>query len=77
MSEKKLPVEIWQSRKLILQLAKNDFKKRYAGSYLGAVWAMVQPVVTVAMYYIVFDIIMDSVIDSLKLIPFRLPGRTR
>ena len=36
-----LPVELYQSRHLIWKLAKNDFKKRYAGSYLGAVWAMV------------------------------------
>ena len=55
-----LPVELFQSRHLIWKLAKNDFKKRYAGSYLGAVWAMVQPVVTVVMYYIVFEVIMGS-----------------
>lgn len=55
-----LPQELWSSRHLIWKLAKNDFKKRYAGSYLGAVWAMAQPVVTVAMYYIVFDKIMKS-----------------
>lgn len=55
-----LPVELFQSRHLIWKLAKNDFKKRYAGSYLGAVWAMVQPVVTVVMYYIVFDLIMGD-----------------
>ncbi len=55
-----LPVELYQSRHLIWKLAKNDFKKRYAGSYLGAVWAMVQPVVTVAMYYVVFDVIMGT-----------------
>lgn len=55
-----LPVELYQNRHLIWKLAKNDFKKRYAGSYLGAVWAMAQPVVTVAMYYIVFDKIMGS-----------------
>ena len=45
-----LPIEIYQNRHLIWKLAKNDFKKRYAGSYLGAVWAMVQPVITVVMY---------------------------
>ena len=45
---------------LIWKLAKNDFKNRYAGSYLGAVWAMVQPVITVLMYYIVFDKIFQS-----------------
>lgn len=55
-----LPVELFQSRHLIWKLAKNDFKKRYAGSYMGALWAMVQPVVTVAMYYIVFDKIMGN-----------------
>lgn len=55
-----LPIELWMNRHLIWKLAKNDFKKRYAGSYLGAVWAMVQPVVTVVMYYIVFDVIMGA-----------------
>lgn len=55
-----LPSELFQSRHLIWKLAKNDFKKRYAGSYLGALWAMAQPVVTVAMYYIVFDKVMKS-----------------
>ena len=55
-----LPLELYQNRRLIWKLSKNDFKKRYAGSYLGALWAMVQPVVTVVMYYIVFDLIFDS-----------------
>lgn len=55
-----LPVELWQNRRLIWKLAKNDFKKRYAGSYLGAVWALAQPVITVVMYYIVFDKIMGT-----------------
>ncbi len=55
-----LPVELFQNRHLIWKLAKNDFRKRYAGSYMGAVWAMIQPVVTVAMYYVVFEIIMGN-----------------
>lgn len=55
-----LPVELYQNRRLIWKLAKNDFKKRYAGSYMGAVWAMVQPVVTVAMYYVVFELVMPG-----------------
>ena len=46
-----IPKELIQSRELIWKLAKNDFKKRYAGSYLGFVWALVQPVVTVLMYW--------------------------
>lgn len=58
-----LPVELFQNRRLIWKLAKNDFKKRYAGSYMGAVWAMIQPVVTVLMYYIVFDKIMGNTVS--------------
>ena len=47
--------ELWQNRQLIWKLSTNDFKKRYAGSYLGKIWAFVQPVITVLMYWIVFD----------------------
>ena len=55
-----LPVELWNNRRLIMRLSKNDFRKRYAGSYLGVVWSLVPPVVTVLMYYIVFDRIFRS-----------------
>lgn len=55
-----LPVELYQNRRLIWKLAKNDFKKRYAGSWLGMVWAMIQPVVTVVMYWLVFDVVMHG-----------------
>ena len=50
------PVQIYQSKKLIMQLAKNDFKTKYAGSYLGIVWAFIQPVVTILVYWFVFDV---------------------
>ncbi|MCM1537141.1 MAG: ABC transporter permease [bacterium] len=55
-----LPAELWQNRRLIWKLSKNDFKTRYAGSYLGMVWALVQPVVTVLLYWFVFGTIMQS-----------------
>ena len=55
-----IPKELYQSRELIWKLAKNDFKKRYAGSYLGFLWALVQPVVTVLMYWVVFDVVFDT-----------------
>lgn len=50
-----LPVELFQNRRLIWKLSKNDFKTRYAGSYLGMVWAFVQPVVTILVYWFVFE----------------------
>ena len=47
MQEKKesLWKNCWKNRTLIWRLTKNDFKKRYAGSYLGMVWAMMNPMV--------------------------------
>lgn len=51
-----LPLELYHNRKLILSLAKNDFKTKYAGSYLGIVWAFIQPVVTVMVYWFVFSV---------------------
>ena len=67
-----IPVELYQSRHLIWKLSKNDFRKRYAGSYLGAVWALAQPVVTVAMYYIVFDKLMGGTGRGAEGVPFVL-----
>ena len=50
-----LPAELYQNRKLVLSLAKNDFKTKYAGSYLGIVWAFIQPIVTILVYWFVFS----------------------
>ncbi len=67
-----VPVELFQSRHLIWKLAKNDFRKRYAGSYMGALWALAQPVVTVVMYYIVFDKLMGNTGRGADGVPFVL-----
>ena len=42
-----LPVDLYRNRRLVMKLAKNDFKTRYAGSYFGTIWAFVQPIVTI------------------------------
>lgn len=71
----RLPGELWQNRKLIWKLSKNDFKKRYAGSYMGVVWGFAQPLVTVLMYYLVFDKIFGTKAVELRSgveVPFAL-----
>ena len=47
--------ELYNNRRLIFKLSKNDFKTRYAGSYLGIIWAFVQPIVTIIVYWFVFE----------------------
>ncbi len=48
--------EIYHNRRLIASLAKNDFKTKYAGSYFGTIWAFIQPVVTICVYWFVFGL---------------------
>ncbi len=42
--------------KTLFSLAKNDFKAKYAGSVLGAVWAFINPVITILIYWFVFQV---------------------
>lgn len=44
----------------IIELAKNDFKSKYAGNHLGVFWAFIYPCVTVALYWFVFEIAIKS-----------------
>jgi len=48
--------EIYNGKTLIYELAKNDLRNRYLGSYLGIVWAFVQPVVTIMIFWFVFQV---------------------
>lgn len=52
--------DIYANRKLANNLAKNDFKTKYAGSYLGIIWAFIQPIVTILVYWFVFQVAFQS-----------------
>ena len=45
-----------KNKKLMLYLAKNDFRTKYAGSYFGIFWAFVQPLITILLYWFVFQL---------------------
>lgn len=49
-------IELWTNKSMIFRLAKNDFRTKYAGSYFGIFWAFVQPVVTIMVYWFVFQV---------------------
>lgn len=54
--KKSIPRELFENRKLAVTLAKNDFKTKYAGSYLGIIWAFIQPIVTILVYWFIFSV---------------------
>jgi teichoic acid transport system permease protein len=60
------PKDIIGNRKMLKSLAKNDFKSRFSGSYLGIVWAFVNPIVTVILYWFVFQKALNAGTQSTK-----------
>lgn len=49
-------VDFFNNRELVLNLAKNDFKTKYASSYLGVLWGFINPLLTIATYWFVFQV---------------------
>ena len=43
-----------EKRRMILDLAKSDFRKRFVGSYFGIIWMFLQPLATVTIYAFIF-----------------------
>lgn len=58
------------NRRLIINMAANDFRSHYAGSYFGRIWAFIQPLCTIVIYWFVFDIGLHS--SSMSVLPFSL-----
>ncbi|SCW85368.1 teichoic acid transport system permease protein [Paenibacillus tianmuensis] len=49
-------VDVLRNQKLIFELAKKDFKTRFLGSYLGILWAFVQPTISILIFWFVFQV---------------------
>lgn len=56
----KLPLKfvqgIYDSRELLISMAKRDIQNRYLGSLFGGIWAFVQPLVTIMIIWFVFQV---------------------
>lgn len=42
--------------RLLIDLTLKDFKKKYVGSYLGILWAFVTPIITIGVFWFVFEV---------------------
>ena len=68
--------EIIKRRRLIWDLSKADFRKRFVGSYFGMVWMFVQPLVTVLIYFFIFQLGFKSAppIPGIPYVLWLVPG---
>jgi lipopolysaccharide transport system permease protein/teichoic acid transport system permease protein len=48
--------DIWRARRIVFELSKADFRSRYLGSYLGLLWAFIHPLVTILIFWFVFEV---------------------
>lgn len=64
--------DVFTNPDLVKELAKNDFKKKFAGSYFGILWAFVSPIVTIFVYWFVFTIGMRGQSGDVNGYPFVL-----
>ncbi len=47
---------IVKNKKLIIELSINDFQEQYLGSYLGAAWALIRPLLFIGVMWFVFSV---------------------
>ena len=48
---------LWRARALLRELVRREVASRHAGTAAGVLWAYVQPLLSVAAYYLVFDVV--------------------
>lgn len=48
--------QAWIQRGIVLTMATRDFESRYIGTLGGTIWAIIQPLATIVVFYLVFAI---------------------
>ncbi len=48
--------DLFLRRNMIIELAKQDFRSKYLGSYLGILWAFIHPTIYVSILWVVFQV---------------------
>lgn len=66
--------ELYSYRQLLITFARRDYKVRYAQTYIGYWWSLVQPIASVAALFLVFQKVVKVPTDDIPYIPFALSG---
>ena len=54
--------EILGYRELLTGLVRKELKVRYKNSVLGFVWSLVNPAVTIGVFYVIFSVVLKNAI---------------
>lgn len=47
--------DIYSDKQLLMSFSINDFKRKFAGSFFGMAWGFIQPLLTMIVYWVVFQ----------------------
>ena len=66
--------EVWQYRDLMMLLVKRDLASQYRQTVLGPIWHLIQPILTTAMFLILFTKIAKIPTDNIPPVIFYMSG---
>lgn len=66
--------EIYEKRGLLWSLSKNDFRSKFAGSFFGAVWQFVIPIVSMFVFWFVFTTFKSMPVDDIPFMAWFVPA---
>jgi ABC-2 type transport system permease protein len=62
--------EIWRSRELLVYLVRTEIKVKYKNSFLGLLWSMLSPAMTLVVYTLVFGVLLKSEVPNFVIFLF-------
>jgi lipopolysaccharide transport system permease protein len=66
--------ELWLARHLVRLLVRRDISLRYKQTFLGVVWAFLQPILIALMFALIFGLWVRVPSDGMPYLPFVLVG---
>jgi len=63
-------VEIWRARELLVYLVKTEIKVKYKNSFLGLLWSMLSPALTLVVFTVVFSFFLRNGIPNFVIFLF-------
>lgn len=64
VSVKNIISRVWASRMMLVMMVERDFKARYIGSIGGVLWSIINPIIMVSIYSLVFSLIFGRTIGN-------------
>jgi ABC-2 type transport system permease protein len=52
--------ELWRSREILMNLSRKELKVKYKSSALGVAWSMLNPILYLVVFYLVFSLVLRA-----------------